>query len=206
MNKNNKDIGVRNGDIWMLNRMGGEGTAIHGGHPSVIISNEISCIRSSNITVVPITTKEPSQPTHILIPANDETGLQHTSISMAESITTVSKNAISFKIGFLNDEIMSNVKHSILLHTAIIRPINKAHINDLCEQISGNIKYLDNQITRDISSKLAISSLNICIRSLQYYSERYNVNWNSILLSNLKKNNVELTIDEIEKIYNVNDI
>ena len=53
---------------------------------------------------------------HVIISANDETGLIHESIAMAESITTVSKKQISFKLGFVNDEIMRDIENSILLH------------------------------------------------------------------------------------------
>ena len=207
MNIYNKDIGARNGDIWMMVRMGGEcgSSAIRGSRPCVVIQNQIACIRSTNLTVIPITSKPMSQPTHTQIPANDETGLIHDSISQAESITTISQNMVSYKLGFLNESIMRNVENSLLLHLGVLKPLNKAHISNLCDQICGDLIFVENETFID-RKKLIINSIKVHLVGLKFYSKIYRVDYVKILANNLKRYEIELSINEIESIYKVSDI
>jgi len=200
---NINDIGVRNGDIWMSKRLNGEGSMMTGAHIVIIIGNLIGCINSPNVTVIPITSKNKSQPTHVEIPANNETGLVHLSISQAESVSTLSKKMLSYRMGYLNDRLLELVQHSLLLHTGIIDILDKSYINQLCTQISGDINFLEKEITTDISIKLARNSMRVSMSSLQKYCSMYVVNWKSMLLSNLKQNGIKYSLEEIEEMFNI---
>ena len=117
------DIGLRNGDIWK-SRLIGEDSVQRGTGLVLAIANDVSCITSPNCTILTLSKKKPIYKTHVLIPSNHETGLIVDSTSMAETITTISKKMLIHKIGFINEDIMKEVQHSLLIHLNILRLIN----------------------------------------------------------------------------------
>lgn len=114
----NNDMGIRKGDLWR-SRLNGEGSVYHGTGIVVAVSSDVFNITSTNLTVVVLLKRNPTQETHVLIQANKETGLHVDSTAMCETITTVSKGMLIHKIGYINDELMAEVDKSILKHLGI---------------------------------------------------------------------------------------
>ena len=109
-------ISVRSGEIWLVSRFYGVDSMLKGKHLVVITQNKVSCITSPNITVVPLSSKYPSQPTHIKIIADKENGLIHDSIAQCESINTLSKSMLGYRIGNVSDMIMTSIFAGIIIH------------------------------------------------------------------------------------------
>lgn len=201
----NNDIGIRNSDIWM-SRLIGENSVTYGSHPIIAIQNEVSCITSPNVTVIPIVSNANKQPTHVIIPCNYETGLQHQSISIAEGITTISKKMLLFRIGFANEELMRSIEHSLLIHLSMINPLNKSLVNNLCNQICGTIKILKTEILSEHVRKVASNTINLHYTSLALYCKIHLIDYKKILTNELRKNGIKLSCDDITKIYKIYEI
>lgn len=80
--------------------------SIQGGYrPMYIIQNDIGNKYSPTITVLPMTSKIKyiDQPTHTLIVANKENGLDKDSMILAEQITTINKTDVAKIVGKITD-------------------------------------------------------------------------------------------------------
>lgn len=205
-NSSEHKISVRNGEVFIVKRLLSEDSVIRNARPVIIFQNDIACIRSSNATIIPVSSKQASQVTHIIIPGDRETGLEYESIAECESITTISKNMLSHRLGFLNRKLMMKVSYGVSIHLSLISPVNKSYINQLCEQISKNINYLgqvDKVDKTDVSSKLALNSMRINVMSLKIYCNMYQVNWTCMLLNSLKNNKINYKLEEIARIFDL---
>lgn len=79
-----------------------------GNRPVVIIQNNVGNKFSPTTIVAPLTSKQKknSLPTHFLIRANSENGLRTDSVALLEQIRTISKDALTGKIGRIDPSII----------------------------------------------------------------------------------------------------
>lgn len=99
------EIKLNKSDIIYGNIKDKNGSIQGGCRPMYIIQNDIGNKYSPTITVLPITSKIKyiDQPTHTLIIANKENGLEKDSMILAEQITTINKTDVVKKVGKISD-------------------------------------------------------------------------------------------------------
>ena len=87
-----------------------------GARPVVVVQNDVGCIHSETITVVPLTSqlKRPELPAHYIL---EEAGfLKKKSMALAEAIGTIDKRQVRFYLGRLSDRDMNGVDVAITSH------------------------------------------------------------------------------------------
>ena len=101
-------MSVRYGEVFYIHRSGKEaGSEMQAGRPGVVVSNDSNNEYSKTITVVYLSSKRATLPTHIPLPARD--GLRR-SIAMCETVTTVSRSRLGNFITALTDEEMALIR------------------------------------------------------------------------------------------------
>ncbi len=96
------------GDIYFAQIPNGTLHEQAGNRPVVIIQNNVGNKFSPTTIVAPLTSKQKknSLPTHFLIRANSENGLRTDSVALLEQIRTISKDALTGKIGRIDPSII----------------------------------------------------------------------------------------------------
>lgn len=81
-----------------------DGSKQSGYRPAIVMQNNIGNKFSPTLIVLPLTSKIKNieQPTHLLIDKDEDNGLTHNSMVLAEQITTVDKTKVK-KIGRISD-------------------------------------------------------------------------------------------------------
>ncbi len=102
---------VRRSDIFEVQLKGG-GNLLHGKHPVLVLSCQVSNKFSDLIIVIPLTSTTGNNPSNILI--GTECGLKHESTILTNQIQTISKNDILFKIGFVNIQKMQEIEKVLM--------------------------------------------------------------------------------------------
>lgn len=76
----------------------------------IVIQNNIGNLYSPTTIVIPLTSKKKkrNQPTHVLIEANETSGLSVDSVALLEQIQTISKEWLESKIGTVDCSILNN--------------------------------------------------------------------------------------------------
>ena len=100
--KNNNN--PRFGDIYLAELIGGENIQ-SGVRPVVIAQNNIGNQHSTTVEVIPMSSrvhKARYMPTHVLIHPNNENGLRHMSIVLAEQVVTINKKSLKGFLGVLD--------------------------------------------------------------------------------------------------------
>lgn len=78
-----------------------------GERPVIIIQNQIGCVHSPRIWVIPLTSKVSKAkhlPMHIMIPRSEKNGLRHDSVALVEQAAFVTRESIGDAIGCLEEE------------------------------------------------------------------------------------------------------
>lgn len=96
---------VKRGEIYFANLNGGEGSVQTGCRPVIIVQNNVGNAHSPTTIVVPLTSKHKKRylPTHVIIRANDVTGLRCDSVALMEQIRTMSKSDLQNRVGHVDD-------------------------------------------------------------------------------------------------------
>ncbi|MBZ9622891.1 type II toxin-antitoxin system PemK/MazF family toxin [Clostridium sp. FP2] len=103
---------VRRSDIFEV-QLKGEGNLLHGKHPVLVLSCQVSNKFSDLINVVPLTsTTNKDNPSNVLI--GTECGLKWESAILTNQVQTISKSNILFKIGFVNLQKMQEVERVLM--------------------------------------------------------------------------------------------
>lgn len=94
----------RRGDIYFANLQSTGAHQQNGRRPVVVIQNDIGNMHSPTTIVIPLTSKMKKryQPTHVIIEANESTGLRVDSVALFEQIQTISKDWLEDKIGYVD--------------------------------------------------------------------------------------------------------
>ena len=98
---------IKRGDIYLADLGENIGSVQRGERPVVVVQNDKGNKYSPTVTVIPITTKIHRSrwfPTHAIL--DKIGGLDKKSASMAEQITTISKDKLITYIGRIPDELM----------------------------------------------------------------------------------------------------
>lgn len=119
MKKNDKQ--VRIGEIYLMN-FGGQGNEQKGWRPGIVFQNNLGNTHSPNIIALPLTSslKKQNQPTHVVIPANEYTGLAKDSMVLCENPERMSKERIGAYLTTVPNEYMAQIAIANLLATSAI--------------------------------------------------------------------------------------
>ena len=92
-----------------------------GPRPVVIIQNDIGCLYSDTVTVIPLTAKlkKIELPTHYILRNADF--LRHESMAITEQIGTINKRQAQFFIGKLNKEDMHGIENAVMVQLGLNR-------------------------------------------------------------------------------------
>lgn len=97
---------IRKGDIFYVELEKKHGHIQSGTRPCIVVNNQVACIYSPVLLVVPITSSsfkiEKNMPTHLII----EDLLPKRSVATFEQILTVNRFQLKDKIGNLSDDLM----------------------------------------------------------------------------------------------------
>lgn len=109
----------RRGDVYIADFGNRRGTNLQSGcRPCIVISNRKSNEKSKILTVVPVSSKIKKMylPTHVEIKTDDVCGfLQKDSVAIAEQVTTIDKNAVRNKLGFIkiNSDVFKKIEKAV---------------------------------------------------------------------------------------------
>ena len=119
MKKNDKQ--VRIGEVYLMN-FGGQGNEQKGWRPGIVFQNNLGNAHSPNIIALPLTSslKKQNQPTHVVIPANEYTGLAKDSMVLCENPERMSKERIGAYLTTAPNEYMAQIAIANLLATSAI--------------------------------------------------------------------------------------
>lgn len=101
----------RFGDVFVA-VLEGTGSVQYGCRPVVIAQNNMGNLYSTTVEVIPMSSrveKASHMPTHIKVEADENNGLDRDSVVLAEQTTTVNKDCLISKIGFLSRETLVNI-------------------------------------------------------------------------------------------------
>lgn len=112
---------IKRGDIYLVDLGDNIGSVQKGERPAIVVQNDKGNKYSPTITVIPITTKihrSKGFPTHVLL--DHMGGLDEESASMAEQITTISRNSFKKYIGHLNNKTaLEGIEQSICIQLGL---------------------------------------------------------------------------------------
>lgn len=119
MKKNDRQ--VRIGEVYLMN-FGGQGNEQKGWRPGIVFQNNLGNTHSPNIIALPLTSslKKQNQPTHVVIPANEYTGLAKDSMVLCENPERMSKDRIGAYLTTVPNEYMAQIAIANLLATSAI--------------------------------------------------------------------------------------
>lgn len=108
------------GDVYLM-RFSGSGCEQNGWRPGIVFQNNVGNAHSPNIIALPVTSqiKKASQPTHVLLPAN-ETGLLRDSMALCENPERMSKERIGNYLTTLPDSFIAKIAVASILASAAI--------------------------------------------------------------------------------------
>lgn len=113
----------RRGEVYLTALDPTLGREIQKTRPALIIQNDISN-RLSEITIVaPITStvRFPLNPVHVLLAADQHTGLSVTSVALLNQIRAVDRIRLIKRLGVADDETMVRVDEAIQISLGIVR-------------------------------------------------------------------------------------
>lgn len=100
--------------------------ALQGGErPVLIVQNEIGCIYSPRIWVIPLTTKTEKGkhlPMHVFIPKTSMNGLREDSVALVEQAQFVLKEDIGHLVGYMEDEHMWECGRAFIKNCPMFEP------------------------------------------------------------------------------------
>lgn len=96
---------IKRGEIYFANLNSSESSVQSGFRPVIIVQNNVGNAHSPTTIVVPLTSKQKKKylPTHVMIKANDVTGLRCDSVALMEQVRTMSKEDLRNKVGCVDD-------------------------------------------------------------------------------------------------------
>lgn len=161
----------KRGQIWWLLDTKNYQDSVQGGNrPVIIVSNNINNRYSSNITVIPCTSKEKADlPTHIIF------DIETKSTALVEGIQTVSINQLSRYIGTCDQDIMNRIDKAL----KIALDLTSTTIKDNYGQPNTTIHKTAQQNIKDIPSVQSKSAnttnkrIKYTIEDMQKYIDEY---------------------------------
>lgn len=120
-NTNATNVTIKRGEIYLvnLNNFNNNNSIQTGLRPVLVVSNDINNRHSTNITVVPLTSKLSKKqiPTHIFVGVKD--GLIKDSLILCEQIMTITKDMLHKKLINLTNDKMKEVNRGLDIQLGI---------------------------------------------------------------------------------------
>ncbi|MGJ5814469.1 type II toxin-antitoxin system PemK/MazF family toxin [Paludibaculum fermentans] len=112
----------KRGEIYLTTLDPTVGREIKKTRPALVIQNDISNRLTGLTIVAPITStvRFPINPVHVLLPADDRTGLQLTSAALLNQIRAVDRSRLSQRIGMADAETMMQVDEAIKVSLGLL--------------------------------------------------------------------------------------
>ena len=113
----------KRGEIYLTALDPTVGREIQKTRPALIIQNDISNRLSHMTIVAPITStvRFPLNPVHVLLAANDETGLSVTSVAVFNQIRAVDQVRLIKRLGKADEQTLQQVDEAIKISLALIK-------------------------------------------------------------------------------------
>lgn len=121
LNLQNSNRQIQIGDVYLM-KFNGQGNEQKGWRPGVVFQNNLGNTFSPNLIILPLTSslKKQNQPTHVMIPADENTGLKKDSMVLCENPERMSKERLGSYLTTLPKEYMAQVAIANLLATSAI--------------------------------------------------------------------------------------
>ena len=112
---------LRIGEVYLM-KFSGQGNEQHGWRPGIVFQNNVGNEHSPNIIALPLTSslKKRNQPTHVVIPANDYTGLERDSMVLCENPERMSKDRVGAYLTTVPNDYMAKIAVANLIATSAI--------------------------------------------------------------------------------------
>lgn len=108
------DYMIQFGDIFLAELVG-DGHTQGGIRPVIIVQNNIGNLHAPTTEVIPLsarTNKASHLPTHVTITPNEENGLNHASVAVAEQTTTIDKRRLKRRLGVVDHSTLIRIGHA----------------------------------------------------------------------------------------------
>jgi mRNA interferase MazF len=114
-------VGVKRGDIWLVDLNPVRGSEQRGVRPRLIVSNDITNEHAPTICVVPLTTNLAGRkfPINVLL-TREDTGLKRDSLMLGGQIRTVAKERLVRRLSALQNERMPEVETALSLYLGLM--------------------------------------------------------------------------------------
>src|SRR5437867_953896 len=108
-------VQIKRGEIYLTALDPRLGREIKKTRPALIIQNDVSNRLTDMTIVAPITStvRFPLNPVHVLLPADENTGLTVVSVALFNQIRAVDKLRLTKKIGSVDEETLTRVNEAI---------------------------------------------------------------------------------------------
>lgn len=128
------------GNIIMVN-FNGEDHQIKGWHPAVVVSNDIGNKNSTNISVIPISSRKKTyMPTHVFL-SSKETGLPKDCWAQCEGITSVTLNNLGKLMGNLSKDILKQISIAYAIACPVIKELTLEELDALRKRLVSKFEY-----------------------------------------------------------------
>lgn len=114
-------VGVKRGDIWLVDLNPVRGSEQRGVRPCLVISNDVTNEHAPTVCVVPLTSNLADRrfPINVLL-TREDTGLRRDSLLLGGQIRTVAKERPLRKLSVLQSERMPDVEAALRLYLALL--------------------------------------------------------------------------------------
>lgn len=165
---------VYRGDIyWAELKNSYPGESIQEGvRPVVVVSNDLNNKYSTNINVLPVTSKIKKKPLQVHVSIGNDCGLPCNSLVLAESETTIPKICLESKIGQCTFSIMRKIEMAMQIQKGIVDPFNNKKVDKLINAIKDADKLVNEyNLPRTMNFRVAL------IDELISYCEQHGVDY-----------------------------
>lgn len=110
-------VGVKRGDIWLVDLNPIRGSEQRGVRPCVVVSNDVTNQYAPTVCVVPLTSNLSGQkfPINVMLPCAD-TGLKVDSLLLGGQLRTVAKERLLRKLSAIKAERMPDIEKALKLY------------------------------------------------------------------------------------------
>lgn len=115
---------MKRGELWIVDLEPGFGREMHKKRPALIISADEIHQFSSDIVIIPASSRVPPSLGSDIVVINEETGVTKPSVLVPLLIRSVDKNRLIKKIGVVSKETIKDVEQALLLVLDIANGLN----------------------------------------------------------------------------------
>jgi mRNA interferase MazF len=114
-------VGVRRGDIWLVDLNPVRGSEQRGLRPCLVVSNDVTNEHAPTVCVIPLTSNLAGRrfPVNVLL-VREDTGLKCDSLLLGGQIRTVARERLLRKLSVLQSERMVDVEAAIRLYLGLV--------------------------------------------------------------------------------------